>query len=59
VEAQVAGRLQLAAYLQDQILDRGVGPLGRMGDARLFGPIDSVEALAVGVVDPMVDRRGM
>jgi hypothetical protein len=29
-----------------------------MGGARPFGPIDSVEALAVGVVDPMVDRRG-
>ena len=58
VEAQVAGRLQLAAHLQDQVLDRGLGPLGGAGDARPIGPIDAVQALAVGVVDPMVDRRG-
>jgi hypothetical protein len=58
VEAQVAGRLQVAAHLQDQILDRGLGPLDRPGEARPIGPIDAVQALAVGVVDPMVDRRG-
>jgi hypothetical protein len=58
VEAQVAGRLQVATHLQDQVLDRGVGPLDRLGEARPIGPIDTVQALALGEVDPMVDRRG-
>ena len=56
--AEVAGRLQLAAHLQDQVLDRGLGPLGGVWDARPIGPIDSVQALAAGVLGPMVDRRG-
>ena len=47
-----------ASHLQDQVLDGGVGPLGRVGDARPIGPIDPIEALAVSVPDPMMDRRG-
>lgn len=36
----------------------GVRPLGRVGDARPIRPIDPIETLAVGVPDPMMDRRG-
>ena len=56
--ADSLSRLQLAAHLQDQVLGRGLGPLGGAWDARPIGPIDSIRALAAGVLGPMVDRRG-
>jgi hypothetical protein len=55
MEAQVALDLQLAAHLQDQVLDAGLGSLGGVRDPRAIGPIDPVEALALGVADPAVD----
>jgi hypothetical protein len=55
-EAQATLGLQLAAHLQDQVLEAGVGPLGGLGDRRAIGPIDPIEALAVGMSDPAVDR---
>ena len=49
---------QLATHVQDEILDGGGGPLGRVRGARPIGPIDAVEASAVRVADPAVDGRG-
>src|SRR5512135_3714137 len=55
METQVALDLQLAAHLPDQVLDAGLGSLGGVWDPRAIGPIDPVEALALGVADPAVD----
>ena len=57
-EAQVTLGPQLAAQLQDQVLEGGGGPLGGVGERRAIGPIDPIEAPAVRVTDPAVDRGG-
>jgi hypothetical protein len=57
-EAQVAVGLQLAAHVEDQILDSPLGPLSDSGDRGAIGPIHPVEALPVRVADPAVNGRG-
>jgi hypothetical protein len=57
-EAQVTLRPQAAPHLKDQVFEGGVGPLGGVGDRRAVGPIDPIEALAMRVSDPTVDRGG-
>ena len=57
VLAQGAGFLQLLAQADDQVFDAGRGGGGRAPPTpRSIGPIDAVEALAVGPVDPNLDR---
>jgi hypothetical protein len=55
MEAQVALDLELVAHLQDQVLDAGLGSLCGVWNPRAIGPIDPVEALALGVANPAVD----
>jgi hypothetical protein len=55
MESQVAGLLQLAAYRQDLTLDRGVGARWMERGARAVVPIDAIESLAVGELDPVID----
>ena len=57
-EAQVAVGLQLAAYIEDQILDSPLGSLSDAGDRGAIRPIHPVEALAARVADPAVNGRG-
>jgi hypothetical protein len=48
--------LQLLPQLQDAILQVGIGSvLGSATAPWLAGPIDAVEALALGAVDPALD----
>jgi hypothetical protein len=55
METQVALDLKLVAHLQDQVLDGGLGSLNGVWNPRAIGPIDPVEALALGVANPAVD----
>src|SRR5262249_40588085 len=57
VEAQVTVVAQLATHVQNEILDGGGGPLAGVPGARPIGPVDLVEAAAVGVADPAIDGR--
>jgi hypothetical protein len=57
-EAQVTIGPQTAPHFKDQVFDSGLGPLGVVGDWRAIGPIDPVEALALGMVDPTIDSGG-
>ena len=43
------------AYLQDQVLDAGLGSLGGVRNPRAIGPFDPVEALAFDVANLAVD----
>jgi len=56
VEPQVTGLLQLVPHGQDQILDGGFGPCCRLGSAGAIVPVHSIEPLAAGVLDPMMDH---
>jgi hypothetical protein len=58
VETQITLVAHLATHVQDEVLDGGGGPLGRVRGPRPIGPIDAVEASAVRVADPAVDGRG-
>ena len=55
MEAQVALDLYLVANLQDEVLDARLGSPGGVRNPRAIGPIDPVEALALGVANPAVD----
>ena len=57
-EAQVTLGLQAATHFEDQVFEIGIGPLSGVGDRRTVGPIDPVQALALRVSDPAVDRGG-
>ena len=57
-EPQVTVGSQLAARFEDQVFEGSGGPLGGLGDRRAIGPIDPVEALAVRMADPAIDRSG-
>jgi hypothetical protein len=57
VVAQVAVLGQLLAQVQDQVLDVSRGALRGVRDRRVILPADAVQALATGLLDPVVDRR--
>jgi hypothetical protein len=57
-EAQVALGLQLAAHVEDRILDGPLGSLSDSGDRRAIRPIHPAEARALRVADPAVNGRG-
>ncbi len=57
-EAQVTLGSQVAPHVEDQVFEGSGSPLGGMGDRRTIGPIDPVEALAVRMADPAIDRSG-
>ena len=47
---------QVAACLQDQILQRGFGAAGLVRGVRAIRPVDPIEALALGPPDPVGNR---
>jgi hypothetical protein len=55
MKAQVVDLLQLASHGQDQILDGGIGPSRFSWSAGSIVPVHSIEPLALGMVDPMMN----
>ena len=56
MESQVAESSQLGSNGQDQLLDDGLGPVGRLGGVRPVVPVHSVESLPLSMLDPVMDR---
>jgi hypothetical protein len=59
MEAQVALDLELVTHLRDQVLDGGLSSLGGVRNPRAIGPIDPVEALALGVANQRLTVPGL
>src|SRR5512135_356871 len=55
-ESQVAELFQLGSNGQDQLLDVGLGPVGRPGGVGPVVPVDSVESLPLSLLDPVMDH---
>src|SRR5262249_14448990 len=58
VEAEVAVLTQLLTQLQNLLLEEGVGALGVLRRMRPIGPIDAVQALALGTAHPVQHGGG-
>lgn len=44
---------QVATCLQDQVLQGGIGAAGLVRRVRAIGPIDAIQALTLGALDPV------
>src|SRR5262245_62473666 len=58
VETQVAELTQFLAQLQDEVFEVGVGALRVVRRVRPIGPIDAIEALALGTANPQQHGGG-
>jgi hypothetical protein len=56
MESQVAGLLQFATHGQDRLLDGGRSSRRVSWGPRTVGPIDAIQPLAGGQLDPVKDR---
>ena len=55
MESQVTGLLQLATHGEDLLLDGGLGSVRVTWGPRTIGPIDAIQPLAFGPLDPVMN----